>query len=160
MKFTQDILDAPRPTKIEPAIILGLQSPTELLPEDARAFLRHAFNHFYHDFANVDLKGHIFNWQYVYRNALLSFRDALLRRGRQMRVMKRPHPREIKNTSRNQKPAPLGGLYRRGVRRELGLPAEKEGGGSKSPTRRPPQQSGTVGGAPTRSGRAKPTCAP
>lgn len=29
----------------------------------------------------------IFNWQYVYRNALLSFRDALLRRGRQMRVM-------------------------------------------------------------------------
>ena len=29
---------------------------TKLLPEDERAFLRHVYNHYYHDFANVEIK--------------------------------------------------------------------------------------------------------
>lgn len=87
MKFTQQILGAPQPFKLEHAVILGMRTPTVLLPEVARAFLRHAFQHFYHDFANVDVKEGTFTWQYVYRNALLSFRDALLRYGRKVRVL-------------------------------------------------------------------------
>ena len=87
LKFTQQILGAPQPFKLEHAVILGMRTPTVLLPEVARAFLRHAFQHFYHDFANVDVKEGTFTWQYVYRNALLSFRDALLRYGRKVRVL-------------------------------------------------------------------------
>ena len=49
------------------------------MPESARAFLRHAFNQFYHDFANVDVKGGQFFWEVTYREALLSFRNATLR---------------------------------------------------------------------------------
>ena len=42
--------------------------------------LRHVFNHFYHDFANVDLKGSAFVWQHVYLSALITFREAARRR--------------------------------------------------------------------------------
>ena len=49
------------------------------MPESARAFMRHAFNQFYHDFANVDVKDIPFRWQTTYYYALCSYRDAILR---------------------------------------------------------------------------------
>ena len=58
-----------------------------LMPEAARAFLRHAYGKFYSDFSNVDLKQTKFHWKYTFRNALLSFKDAVLRRGRQMQLL-------------------------------------------------------------------------
>jgi hypothetical protein len=39
------------------------------------AFIRHTFNCFYHDFANVD-KGHAFVRERIYYDALISFRSA------------------------------------------------------------------------------------
>ena len=41
------------------AIIFNQEKEDKMLPEAACAFIRHAFNIFYHDFANVE-KGHIF----------------------------------------------------------------------------------------------------
>ena len=39
------------------SIIFGVASNhKDLLPEPVRAFLRHAYNCFYHDFSNVDVK--------------------------------------------------------------------------------------------------------
>ena len=61
--------------------------PNPLGPEDARAFLRHAFNHFYHDFANVELKKIPFIWQSTYLRSLLSLREAIRRRGHTFTVL-------------------------------------------------------------------------
>ena len=55
-------------------------------PEDARAFLRHAFDAFYHDFADVDMKQQKFIWQCTFHNALKSLESAVLRRARQIRL--------------------------------------------------------------------------
>ena len=50
------MLQSPIPGDTHEAIIFGTKSRTELLPEDTRAFLRHVYNHYYHDFANVEIK--------------------------------------------------------------------------------------------------------
>ena len=52
----------------------------------ACAFIRHAFNCFYHDFANVD-KGHAFVRERVYYDALIAFRSAVLRHAHHMRLL-------------------------------------------------------------------------
>ena len=53
----------------------------------ALAFLRHAYECFYHDFANVDLQGSAFYWQLTFSRALKSFRNAVLRYGMQHRII-------------------------------------------------------------------------
>ena len=87
MTFTRVVLQAPDAPKVTKAIIFGQWTQTELGPEDSRAFLRHAYGQFYHDFSNVDLKDHTFVWQYTYRNALLSFRDAAFRYAHRIKVL-------------------------------------------------------------------------
>jgi len=85
VKFTTNVLKAPEPAKPPLAIAFGQwrahNSDDPLGPEDARAFLRHVFNHFYHDFSNTDLKSSNFNWQITYYSALVTFRQAAQRRG-------------------------------------------------------------------------------
>ena len=85
IKFTTEILGAPPPMVHSLAIAFGQwrrhDDPDPLGPEDARAFLRHVFNHLYHDFANVDLKRSTFKWQRTYLSALITFREAARRRG-------------------------------------------------------------------------------
>ena len=76
LQFCRDTLDAPDMTRrVERAIIFNQEKEDKMLPEAACAFTRHAFNIFYHDFANVE-KGHIFVWQKVYYRALTSLRRA------------------------------------------------------------------------------------
>ena len=79
------MLKAPAPHNTFLAIAFGQwhrsDSDSPLGPEEARAFLRHVFNHFYHDFSNVDLKGITFIWQRTYLSALITFREAARRRG-------------------------------------------------------------------------------
>ena len=62
-------------------------SPEKLLPEPCCAFLRHAYNQFYHDFSNVDLKGTNFYWCLTFSSALKTFRLAALRYGMQHRIL-------------------------------------------------------------------------
>jgi hypothetical protein len=77
--FTKDVLKAPNPHDMRDAIIFGIWSHGKLGPEIARAFLRHAYNVFYHDFSNVDVKNGHFVWQVTFREAIYSFRSAVLR---------------------------------------------------------------------------------
>ena len=57
-----------------------------MLPEAACALtIRHAFNIFYHDFANVD-KDHTFIWQKVYYRALTALRRAAMRYAGKIRL--------------------------------------------------------------------------
>ena len=79
IKFTTDVLHHDPPLDSRNAIIFGVWSSGKLGPPDARAFLRHAYGQFYHDFSNVDLKHTHFTWQLTFYNAILSFRDAVLR---------------------------------------------------------------------------------
>ena len=46
-----------------------MNNPNTLLPESSRAFLRHVYGCFYHDFSNVDVKGTQFHRQITLRNA-------------------------------------------------------------------------------------------
>ena len=83
--FCRDVLKAPDMLgSVERAIIFNQANPRDMLPTAACAFIRHAFNCFYHDFANVD-KGYTFTWQRVYYDSLISFRSAVLRHGESMR---------------------------------------------------------------------------
>ena len=86
MDFCQHVLGYERPLRVPEAIIFGLQNARkgELLEEDALAFLRHVYNCFYHDFANVDLKNH---WQLTYVRGIKSFRNAVLRYGMQHSIL-------------------------------------------------------------------------
>ena len=49
--------------------------------------MRHAFNHFYHDFANVDLKDAAFHWRFTFDAAIKSFRNAVLRYARCIQLL-------------------------------------------------------------------------
>ena len=70
-------------------IIFGLQNVNKqkMFCTAALAFLRHAYECFYHDFANVDLQGSAFYWQLTFSRALKSFRNAVLRYGMQHRIL-------------------------------------------------------------------------
>jgi hypothetical protein len=85
MHFCYTALSAPRTPDIAKAIILGLWKDDELGPEDARAFLRHAYGVFYDEFSVTDINSTPFVWQKVFRDALLSFRDAAFRRAQTIR---------------------------------------------------------------------------
>ena len=69
------------------AVIFGLKNRTELLSEPSRAFLRHVYNQFYHDFANVDIKAGTFIPEVTFDYALKSFRNAVLRYGMHFRTL-------------------------------------------------------------------------
>ena len=87
LKFCRDVLRAPDMRgSVERAIIFNQANPKEMLPIAACAFIRHAFNCFYHDFANVK-KGHAFKRERVYYDALISFRSAVLRHAHRMRLL-------------------------------------------------------------------------
>ena len=58
-----------------------------LLPETSRAFLRHVYGCFYHDFSNMDVKGATFHWPLTLRSAAHAFLDAVLRFGMSFRKL-------------------------------------------------------------------------
>ena len=53
---------------------------------EACAFIRHAFNHFYRDFALVDTLGAKFVWQYTFERAIHGFRNAVLAYGQSIKT--------------------------------------------------------------------------
>jgi hypothetical protein len=109
--FTTTILLAPQPLSQTHAIIFGQwkrhEDPDPLGPEEARAFLRHAFNVFFHDFCNVTHKKIPFQWESTYLRALLSLKSAVLRRGKSFSVLNANRrntslPDEIAEKDRNK----------------------------------------------------------
>ena len=87
IRFCTEVLNAPTPTITPYAIIFGMVDGTKLLPEEARAFLRHVYNHYYHDFANVEIKGVAFHPITTFDRAIRSFRDAVYRYGMKMKIL-------------------------------------------------------------------------
>jgi len=86
--FCKNVLGISAHQDTREAIMFGTCSITgKLLPDTARAFLRHAFNCFYHDFANVDVKEAKFHWQMTYCDAVESFRNAVHRYGMRLKIL-------------------------------------------------------------------------
>ena len=77
IKFTVDVLEVQR-IGITKMVIFNLGRDNQLLPEAARAFIRHAFGVFYRDFTLVETGHHKFVPVYTYRDAVISFRTAVL----------------------------------------------------------------------------------
>ena len=67
------------PIRDHPAAILFNTVGKKLLPEQARAFLRHALGQYYAEATWVQEHGTTFRWQRVYARALSRFRDAVIR---------------------------------------------------------------------------------
>jgi hypothetical protein len=89
LKFCREVLGCEKPIRVPEAIIFGLQNVNKqkMFCIAALAFLRHVYECFYHDFANVDLQGSAFYWQLTFSRALKSFRNAVLRYGMQHRIL-------------------------------------------------------------------------
>ena len=64
----------------EAAAIFGLQSPTKLMDEGARAFLRHAMREFWNAFSAVDLRNAQWQTTRIYLATLEALRRSLVRR--------------------------------------------------------------------------------
>ena len=79
LTFLRDAGYADPPTH-EAAIIFGLKSPTALMDEGARAFLRHAMREFWNAFSAVDLRNAEWQPRRVYLATLEALRRSLVRR--------------------------------------------------------------------------------
>ena len=71
---------APGPTirQIPEAVLFNVVG-TKLLPQQARAFLRHALGQYYAEATHVKEDNVLFRWQRVYARTLARFRDAVVR---------------------------------------------------------------------------------
>ena len=79
LAITRRVLGAPTRQFWQAAVIFGMQSNRKLLPEAARAFLRHALNVYYRDVTARATRGSTMHWTATIRDALLSLKKAVLR---------------------------------------------------------------------------------
>jgi hypothetical protein len=59
----------------------------QLLPEQARAFLRHTLGQYYAEATRVQEHGTTFRWQHVHARALSRFRDAVIRWAKKIQLL-------------------------------------------------------------------------
>ena len=86
MNFTTKGLKAPEPKTQEHAIIFGLWSRTRTGPEEAVAFLRHAFKELYTAFTKVETRAEKLHIVVVIANAVDSFIGAVRREAAAIRI--------------------------------------------------------------------------
>ena len=84
----------------------------ELVPTEACAFIRHAFNHFYRDFAMVDTHDKTFVWQSTLNRTMQGFRNAVLAYGESIKsfrthIARTPHKRTKYQMKHSQSSANL-----------------------------------------------------
>ena len=87
MTFLYHVLKVPKEFYIPKLIILNI-SRGKLINTEARAFIRHAFNAFYRDFAMVDTHSKPFNWQKTFKHAMTTYRQAILRWATSIRIFR------------------------------------------------------------------------
>ena len=78
--FLETVLSVNNITRLDKLIIFNTIQ-NELVPTEACAFIRHAFNHFYRDFAMVDTHDKAFVWQNTLNRTMQGFRNAVLAYG-------------------------------------------------------------------------------
>ena len=87
MTFLYHVLKVPNEIYVATLIILNI-SRGKLISTEARAFIRHAFNAFYRDFAMVDTHKKPFNWKKTFKHAMTTYRQAILRWATSIRIFR------------------------------------------------------------------------
>ena len=87
MTFLYHVLKVPTEIYVAKLIILNV-SRGKLINTEARAFIRHAFNAFYRDFAMVDTHNKPFNWKKTFKHAMTTYRQAILRWATSIRIFR------------------------------------------------------------------------
>ena len=75
--FLESVLEVKGIRRIDELLVFNTIKGN-LISEEACAFVRHAFGHFYRDFAMVDTHNIKFTWQYTYNRTIQSYRNAVL----------------------------------------------------------------------------------
>ena len=83
--FVKDILGAPDERFMERLIIFNIARGA-MVSAEACAFIRHAVNCFYRDFAMVDTHDKRFTWQRTFADAMHSFRSAVFAWAQTIRI--------------------------------------------------------------------------
>ena len=84
--FTTQVLGAPYQQHLAWLIIFNAVRPRRMASVEACAFIRHAVNCFYRDFAMVDTHDRAFTWERTFADAVHSFRNAVLAWAQSIRV--------------------------------------------------------------------------
>ena len=83
--FVTNVLGEPHARRIDHLIIFNTISGA-MISTDACAFIRHAVNCFYRDFAMVDTHDRAFTWELTFADAMHSFRSAVFAWAQSIRV--------------------------------------------------------------------------
>ena len=84
--FCETVLGVPHQQFLERLIIFNTVRPQEMASVEACAFIRHAVNCFYRDFAMVDTHDRAFMWERTFANTMHNFRSAVLAWAQSIRV--------------------------------------------------------------------------
>ena len=77
VRFLRTVLGLPDIRRIDHLIIFNAIGG-KVIPTEACAFVRHAFNAFYRDFAMVDTHNKVFVWEQTFNKTMINFRNAVL----------------------------------------------------------------------------------
>ena len=86
INFIRQVLNLDPGRRIDRLIIFNLGRDNEVVKPEACAFIRHAFGHFYRDFAMVDTHDKAFQWKKTFHDTLLGFRSAVLAWAQTIRI--------------------------------------------------------------------------
>ena len=84
--FTVTVLGTPHQMYLDRLIIFNTVRPNEMASAEACAFIRHAVNCFYKDFAMVDTHDRYFMWERTFADSMHSFRSAVLAWAQSIRI--------------------------------------------------------------------------
>ncbi len=85
VNFLTITLGTPRALNMERLLIFNVIRDQPVSVE-SRAFIRHAVNHFYRDFAMVDTHAKIWTWEVTFNRAMQGYRDAVLTWAQELKV--------------------------------------------------------------------------
>ena len=86
INFIKSVMGVDPGIRIDRLIIFNLDHNNNVVKPEACAFIRHAFGHFYRDFAMVDTHGKAFQWKKTFHDTLLGFRSAVLAWAQTIRI--------------------------------------------------------------------------
>ena len=134
--FLRDVLGIQNMQYTDRLIICNV-ARGEVVSTEACAFIRHAVNCFYRDFAMVDTHDKKFTWQITFADAMHSFRSAVFAWAQTIRIRSSRQPANTRarkrSRSRTTRSSVLESSSPRGCAGALVSPAPPESSASPSP---------------------------
>ena len=83
--FLTTVLGTPRALNLERLVVFNVIRD-QLVSVESCAFIRHAVNHFYRDFAMVDTHAKAWKWEVTFNRAMKGYRDAVYAWAQEIKV--------------------------------------------------------------------------